>query len=139
LDPAHAEDGLVHVTREMRPSLDTRRLLDIGSQRLESVLRCTFRSGYTQFGPSTVPVVSQYSITSDEYETRQDKMPWPTSHGAFVLRLPSSQPSSPPPAQGQPPGPEPKPKEKGPTGFIEDFENEGPLPPNDGQQDSEDE
>ena len=83
-EPIHAVEGRVRVQEVERPRLDHRRLLEIGSERLASLIRFTFGSGYTQFAGATVPIVSQFPFTFEEYKRRR-RMPWPTAPGAFTV------------------------------------------------------
>jgi hypothetical protein len=86
-DPVLAADGLVRVTERDEVRLDTDDLLALGSRRQSSLIRFTFGSGYTQFAGASVPMISQYSISFDEYQRRQS-LPWPTAPGAFTIGAP---------------------------------------------------
>ena len=86
-DPLLAEEGLVRITEEERARYDRNELLAISSRRHSSLVRFTFGSGYTQFAGATIPMVSRYHISFDEYKRRR-QMPWPTSPGAFTIQPP---------------------------------------------------
>ena len=86
--PAFARGGLVNVKQLERPNLSREQLLEIGAQQLSSLVRFTFNSGYTQFGGATVPIVSQYAITEEEYKRRRE-VPWPETKGAFRVQMAS--------------------------------------------------
>jgi hypothetical protein len=87
-DPVFAKERLVRVTEKDQSRLDANALLALGSRRQSSLIRFTFGSGYTQFAGASVPVVSQYSISYDEY-LRRRSLPWPTAEGAFEIAPPS--------------------------------------------------
>ncbi len=86
-DPIHAADGQVRLSENETPRLSQKEILEIGSRRQSSLLRFTFGSGYTQFAGATVPVVSQFHISFDEY-VRRRRLPWPTHPGAFEIQAP---------------------------------------------------
>ena len=86
-DPLLAREGLVRVAEQDRPRHEWGDLLAISSRRHSSLVRFTFGSGYTQFAGATVPIVSQYHITFDEYKRRRTQ-PWPTAVGAFPILRP---------------------------------------------------
>ena len=88
-DPLLAEEGIVRITEEERARYDRNELLAISSRRQSSLVRFTFGSGYTQFAGATIPMVSQYHISFDEYQRRR-QMPWPTAPGAFVIQPPQA-------------------------------------------------
>ena len=87
-DPVLAEDGLVRITEEERARYDRNALFAISSRRHSSLVRFTMGSGYTQFAGATIPMVSQYHISFDEYQKRRQR-PWPTSPGAFTIQRPN--------------------------------------------------
>lgn len=84
LDEFYADEGLVNVRQTELPALDRQRMLKISSQRLASLIRFTFGSGYTQFAGASVPIVSQYPISFQLYKDSR-KLSWPTAPGAFVV------------------------------------------------------
>jgi hypothetical protein len=84
-DPVHACDGVVRVSEQERARYDRNELLAISSRRHSSLVRFTFGSGYTQFAGATIPVVSQYHISFEEYQRRRQS-PWPTAPGAFTIQ-----------------------------------------------------
>ena len=86
-DPLLAEEGVVRITEEDRARYDFNELLAISSRRQSSLVRFTFGSGYTQFAGATIPMISQYHISFDEYQRRR-QIPWPTAPGAFVIQPP---------------------------------------------------
>ena len=86
-DPLLAEEGLVRITEEERARYDRNELLAIGSRRHSSLVRFTFGSGYTQFAGATIPMVSQYHISFDQYQRRR-REPWPKAPGAFTIQPP---------------------------------------------------
>lgn len=97
-DPLLARDGLVRVSEQTRSRYEWDELLAIGSRRHSSLVRFTFGSGYTQFAGATIPMVSQYHITMDEYRRRRQQ-PWPVAPGAFTIQRSASRkpPESSPP------------------------------------------
>jgi hypothetical protein len=119
-EPIHAVEGRVRAQEQERPRLDRRRLLEIGSSRRASLIRFTHSSGYTQFAGATVPIVSKYPITFDEYQERR-KTPWPTAPGAFSV---AAAPLQPPPTVGATAARD--------DGFLAEFEQLGELPSEDG-------
>jgi hypothetical protein len=122
-DPVLAQDGLVRVTETEHARLDTDALLALGSRRQSSLIRFTFGSGYTQFSGASVPMVSQFSISYDEYTKRRQR-PWPTAPGAFTIGSPSG-----PESASISDGNDHSPKTMAPTtptdGFVENFEQRG--------------
>jgi hypothetical protein len=93
LDPIHADEGMINVRRVEQPRLDRSRLLAIGSNRMASIIRFTFGSGYTQFAGATVPILSQFAITEEEYKRRR-RLPWPSAPGAFIIPAPTKPPNT---------------------------------------------
>ena len=83
-DPLLAEEGIVRITEEERARYDRNELLAISSRRQSSLVRFTFGEGYTQFGGATIPMVSQFAISFDQYLKRR-REPWPTAAGAFRI------------------------------------------------------
>lgn len=122
-DPIHAAEGRVRVQEVERPRLDRRKLLEIGSLRPASLIRFTFGSGYTQFAGATVPMISQYPITFEEYERRR-AMAWPTAPGAFTVPAVSWPP---PTAKAENCEPQASSQPK-PQDFVQEFERRSRLP-----------
>ena len=92
-DPLVAEKGLVRITEEERVRYDRNELLAISARRQSSLVRFTFGEGYTQFAGATIPIVSQFHISFDQY-LRRRREPWPTAPGAFTIKPPQQcQPS----------------------------------------------
>ena len=87
-DPVLAQDGLVRVSEREQARLDSDALLALGARRQSSLIRFTFGSGYTQFAGASVPMVSQFSISYDEYKRRR-RLQWPTAPGAFTISPPN--------------------------------------------------
>ena len=83
-DPVLAKDGIVRVSEREQARLDSDALLALGARRQSSLIRFTFGSGYTQFAGASIPIVSQFSISWDEYQRRRQR-PWPTAPGAFTI------------------------------------------------------
>ena len=94
-DPVLAKDGVVRVSEREQARLDSDALLSLGARRQSSLIRFTFGSGYTQFAGASVPIVSQFSISMDEYKRRRQR-PWPEAPGAFTISPPSTEKSSQP-------------------------------------------
>ena len=88
-DPVLAKDGIVRVSEREQARLDSDALLALGARRQSSLVRFTFGSGYTQFAGASVPIVSQFSISWDEYRRRR-RQPWPTAPGAFTIAAPQA-------------------------------------------------
>lgn len=86
-DPVLAKDGIVRVSEREQARLDSDALLALGARRQSNLIRFTFGSGYTQFAGASVPIVSQFSISWDEYKRRR-RQPWPTAPGAFKIASP---------------------------------------------------
>jgi hypothetical protein len=122
-DPVLAQDGLVRVTEKERSRLDTDALLALGSRRQSSLIRFTFGSGYTQFAGASVPMVSQFSISYDEYTKRRQR-PWPTAPGAFTIGSPSG-PESASISDGNDHSSESTAPTAATDGFVENFERRG--------------
>jgi hypothetical protein len=97
LDEFYADEGLINVRQTELPALDRQRMLKVSSQRLASLIRFTFGSGYTQFAGASVPIVSQYPISFEFYKKLR-RLAWPTAPGAFVV------PAAPVPMQVRPAG-----------------------------------
>ena len=86
-DPLLAEEGQVRITEEERARYDRNELLAISSRRQSSLVRFTFGEGYTQFAGATIPVLSQFHISFEQYLKRR-REPWPTAPGAFTIKPP---------------------------------------------------
>ena len=86
-DPLVAEKGLVRITEQERVRYDRNELLAISSRRRSSLVRFTFGEGYTQFAGATIPIVSQFHISFEQYLKRR-RQPWPTAPGAFTIKPP---------------------------------------------------
>lgn len=126
-DAIHAEDGLVRVQHDDRPRLDRSRLLKISSSRAANLVRFTFGSGYTQFAGATVPIVSQFPFSLDEYNERQGE-DWPAAAGAFTIGAqpcptPVSAVGAPPPTSGEA-------NADGEIDFVDEFEQRSREPEN---------
>jgi Type IV secretion-system coupling protein DNA-binding domain len=101
LDMFYADEGMINVRQSELPALDRQRMLAISSNRLASLIRFTFGSGYTQFAGASVPIVSQYAISHQTYKDLR-KLPWPTAPGTFVVPAPAKPIAVRPPANHQP-------------------------------------
>lgn len=84
LDEFYADEGLINVRQTELPALDRQRMLKVSSERLASLIRFTFGSGYTQFAGASVPIVSQYPISFEMYKKLRRRK-WPTAPGAFTV------------------------------------------------------
>lgn len=123
-DEIHASEGLVKVREEERPRLDCRELQQISSGRQSSLVRFTFGSGYTQFAGASVPMLTPYPISFEEYQKRKQR-DWPTAPGAFIV--PSAQPESPHSSDGPTEPATPVPTKSSVDEFDPDFQQRARL------------
>lgn len=76
LDARFSLDGSVQVAELSGPLLDRNTIMEISADKKSSIVRFTEDSGYTCFGGLATPIVSDFHITSKEFQVR-DKSPWP--------------------------------------------------------------
>ncbi|MCA9171274.1 MAG: hypothetical protein KDB23_26565, partial [Planctomycetales bacterium] len=87
--PHLSSDGEAKLRWQEGPRLSQDDLMRISSNRLESLVRFTFGSGYTQFAGRTVPMRTDYPIRWTDY-VRRRAAAWPKVPGAFVNEVPES-------------------------------------------------